>query len=136
MSKRHKSRKVKLNDLPIDLLYHIGILTESPVDYGSLAKLNKSFSRLLNHGDWYRKKAINHFTTLIVDKYGDKYWYRNGDLYKIDRRLDEDDYGGKYWYRNGQRHRINGPAIEYANGDKEWWVHGKRHREDGPATCT
>ena len=42
-----------------------------------------------------------------------------------------DKYGNKYWYFNGQLHRVDGPAIENSNGYKEWWLNG--HRIDGPA---
>jgi hypothetical protein len=44
-----------------------------------------------------------------------------------------DKYGGKWWYLNGQLHRENGPAIEYSYGVKEWHINGQLHREDGPA---
>ena len=44
-----------------------------------------------------------------------------------------DGDGDKRWYLNGLLHRINGPALEYATGNKEWYLNGKIHREDGPA---
>jgi hypothetical protein len=30
--------------------------------------------------------------------------------------------GDKEWYLDGRLHRIDGPAIERANGHKEWWL--------------
>ena len=44
-----------------------------------------------------------------------------------------DKYGNKQWYQNDKLHRLDGPAWEHANGDKEWWLNGVLHREDGPA---
>jgi len=41
--------------------------------------------------------------------------------------------GNKSWYLNGRLHRVDGPAFELANGDKEWWLNDKLHRVDGPA---
>jgi hypothetical protein len=41
--------------------------------------------------------------------------------------------GDKRWYLNGELHRVDGPAIERADGTKEWWLNDKRHRVDGPA---
>ena len=41
--------------------------------------------------------------------------------------------GDRYWYKDGELHRVDGPAIEYANGDKSWYVFGIPHRLDGPA---
>lgn len=41
--------------------------------------------------------------------------------------------GEKRWYINGKLHRINGPAIIYSNGDEEWYKWDELHREDGPA---
>ena len=31
-----------------------------------------------------------------------------------------DSYGTKRWYQNGQLHREDGPAVEYADGTKSW----------------
>ena len=28
--------------------------------------------------------------------------------------------GNKYWYIDGKLHRLDGPAEEYRDGDKEW----------------
>ncbi len=44
-----------------------------------------------------------------------------------------DEYGTKRWYLNGERHRTDGPAIEYPNGTKYWYLNDKQHRTDGPA---
>ena len=52
---------------------------------------------------------------------GDKYWYQNGKLHRIDGPAAEYANGDKYWYQNGQRHRIDGPAIECADGTKLWY---------------
>jgi hypothetical protein len=41
--------------------------------------------------------------------------------------------GNKEWYLNDLLHRIDGPAIEWRNGNKEWYLYSKLHREDGPA---
>ena len=37
-------------------------------------------------------------------------------------------YGDKYWFLNGELHRVDGPAIERANGNKEWWLKGKNFK--------
>ena len=70
---------------------------------------------------------------MIIDEYGDKYWYLNGLYHREDGPAIEYANGDKYWYLNDKIHRINGPAIEYSNGDKYWYLNGKRHRTDGPA---
>jgi hypothetical protein len=44
-----------------------------------------------------------------------------------------DNKGNKRWFVNGKLHRIDGPAIEYMSGGKEWHLYGNLHREDGPA---
>ncbi len=36
-------------------------------------------------------------------------------------------YGDKAWYINDILHRIDGPAIEYANGSKFYWIMGKEY---------
>ena len=40
-----------------------------------------------------------------------------------------DDYGDKYWYLNDNLHREDGPAIEFASGDKYWYLNGKELTE-------
>lgn len=41
------------------------------------------------------------------------------------------EYGDKEWYLNDKLHRIEGPAIERANGDKEWHLNGEELSEAG-----
>ncbi|HNC55217.1 MAG TPA: hypothetical protein PLP33_07225 [Leptospiraceae bacterium] len=41
--------------------------------------------------------------------------------------------GNKHWFKEGRLHRLEGPAIEYSDGSKEWWFEGQIHRTDGPA---
>ena len=41
--------------------------------------------------------------------------------------------GEKWWYLNGKLHRVDGPAVEFADGSKIWYLNGKSHRTDGPA---
>jgi len=43
------------------------------------------------------------------------------------------DNGNKFWYQNGKLHRLDGPAVEYANGEQSWYQNGLHHRLDGPA---
>ena len=58
--------------------------------------------------------------------------------YKI-IKIDDNSYieefidGNKAWYQNGLLHRLDGPAIEDIYGDKMWCQNGLRHRLDGPA---
>ena len=33
--------------------------------------------------------------------------------------------GNKYWFLNGKLHRVDGPAVEYVNGTKVWWLNSK-----------
>ena len=45
--------------------------------------------------------------------------------------IDQD--GNKFWYKDDLLHRLDGPACEYANGDMTWFKDDMLHREDGPA---
>jgi len=60
-----------------------------------------------------------------IDMSGNKCWYLNNQLHRLDGPAIEYADGSKRWYLHGQRHRIDGPAIEYTNGFKYWWYHGK-----------
>jgi hypothetical protein len=44
-----------------------------------------------------------------------------------------DKFGDKCWYKDDLLHRTNGPAVIYSDGTEAWWVEGKRHRIGGPA---
>ena len=70
---------------------------------------------------------------MIVDDYGDKYWYLNDKLHREDGPAIEWADGAKEWYLNGKLHNKDGPAIEWAYGTKSWYINSKLHREDGPA---
>ena len=69
----------------------------------------------------------------IIDKNGDKFWYKEGKCHRDDGPAVEWTDGSKYWYKEGKCHRDDGPAIERANGTKYWYKEGRRHRDDGPA---
>jgi hypothetical protein len=77
------------------------------------------------------------FTTIrngmIVDKIGDKHWYKNDLLHREDGPAAIDSNGAEYWFFEGKRHRIDGPAVTCPDGYKAWWIEGKKHRADGPA---
>jgi hypothetical protein len=70
---------------------------------------------------------------MIVDKKGNKRWYKNRRLHREDGPAIEWADGSKSWFINGERHRIDGPAIEWADGSKLWFINGQLHRVDGPA---
>jgi len=62
---------------------------------------------------------------LIIDKFGDKYWYKDDLLHREDGPAIEETNGDKFWYIEGKIHRADGPAIEYINGIKFWYYQGK-----------
>jgi hypothetical protein len=72
------------------------------------------------------------YNGLLIDKYGDKRWYLNGNLHREDGPAIEEVDGTKFWYLNGERHREDGPAV-INNESKLWYKDGTLHREDGPA---
>ena len=58
---------------------------------------------------------------------GDRIWYLNGELHRVDGPAIERSDGYRAWYLNGERHRVDGPAIEWSNGTREWYLNGKRY---------
>ena len=73
------------------------------------------------------------YTGIVEYNNGDKKWYLNGKLHRIDGPACEYANGDKAWRLNGVLHRENGPAVERFNGTKSWHLNGKHHRIDGPA---
>ncbi len=74
-----------------------------------------------------------YFTGMAEYDNGDKFWYQNGKLHRIDGPAIQYSNGDKSWYKEGKKHREDGPAVVCANGDKSWYKEGKLHRLDGPA---
>jgi hypothetical protein len=107
-----------------DQLFNCGNYYLSPDDPELIKRIeiNKNF-----------KTIIKMKNGLIIDKFGDKSWYLNDKLHRVDGPAIECADGAKYWYLNGKYHRVDGPAIEYADGDKYWYLNDKLHRVDGPA---
>lgn len=66
-----------------------------------------------------------------IDDYGNKVWYNNGKLHRIDGPAVEWSYGTKQWIKNDVLHRIGGPAMEYSKGGKIWMLYGIRYYESG-----
>lgn len=64
---------------------------------------------------------------------GDKLFYENDQLHRLDGPAVTTYDGNKYWYRWGKRHREDGPACEYIGGSVCYYFDGHPHRLDGPA---
>lgn len=61
----------------------------------------------------------------IIDKYGNKRWYKDDQFHREDGPACEYNNGTVVWYYKDRIHRLNGPAIIYYNGFKEWWYENK-----------
>jgi hypothetical protein len=71
-------------------------------------------------------KGIQMKNGLEIDQFGNKSYYLNGRIHRIDGPAIEYNNGAKFWYFNGELHRLDGPAIEWENGDKEWYYHNEQ----------
>ena len=61
---------------------------------------------------------------------GDKKWWLNGKLHRLDGPAVEWEIGIKEWWLNGQRHRLDGPAVENADGYKGWFLNDQEYTEE------
>jgi hypothetical protein len=68
-----------------------------------------------------------------IDEWGNKHWYKDGDLHREDGPAVECANGNKTWFINNKLHRLDGPAVENNDGSQYWYRNGELHREDGPA---
>lgn len=66
----------------------------------------------------------------VIDKYGNKRWYLNGKLHRVNGPASVSVDGYKAWYLNGNLHREDGPAVESVDGYKAWYLHGKNYSEE------
>ena len=67
---------------------------------------------------------------MIQDEPGERRWYQNDLLHRLDGPAVERSNGGRGWWLNGQPHRTDGPAFEMANGTREWWLNGVEYTEE------
>jgi hypothetical protein len=75
----------------------------------------------------------DYYTGWLITRYGNKLWYQEGKLHRLDGPAWEWALGSEEWYYQGKYHRLDGPAWEWALGSEEWYYQGKYHRLDGPA---
>jgi hypothetical protein len=61
---------------------------------------------------------------------GDRFWFQNDLLHRLDGPAFESANGDRQWWQNGKLHRLDGPAIEFASGDREWWIEGRFFTEE------
>jgi hypothetical protein len=83
--------------------------------------------------DWCEKYPPKGFTGIVEWSNGDKAWYVEGILSRLDGPAVEWSNDSKAWYVEGKYHRLDGPAVEWADGSKAWYVEHKLSRLDGPA---
>jgi hypothetical protein len=67
----------------------------------------------------------SNYTGIIKWPNGDKFWYLNGYIHRVDGPAIIEAEGSEFWYLNGNRHREDGPACEFASGTKYWFLNGK-----------
>ena len=72
---------------------------------------------------------MKEYNVKVYDN-GDKEWYQNDKLHRLDGPAVELADGVKEWWKNDKVHRLDGPAVEYANGDKYWYIDGKELTEE------
>lgn len=75
---------------------------------------------------------LNSFRGLPAVSYdnGDKEWYKDGQLHRLDGPAIERINGYKAWYVYGELHNIKGPAIIHENGDKEFYIDDIKYEEE------
>ena len=67
--------------------------------------------------------------SVVVDLNGNKEWWVDGNLHRVDGPAVEWANGSKWWYINGKLHRVDGPAVEWADGNKWWYFNGEKLSE-------
>lgn len=68
-----------------------------------------------------------------IDQNGNKYWFQDGQLHRLDGPALIKIDGTKKWYQDGYLHRLDGPAVIRADGSECWFKKGRVHRTNGPA---
>jgi hypothetical protein len=69
-------------------------------------------------------------TNPIPDEYGNRRWFKDGQLHRVDGPAIEYINGARAWFQHDHLHRLNGPAVELANGQKNWYLNDVEYTED------
>jgi hypothetical protein len=145
------------NRQPREVKHFIGSLTESPIDFGRLACVNKHTSQLLSN--WPLELRARQYFTIkerktyiwgkgiewrlngvvhrekdqpaIIYSSGTREWCQHGKYHRDGNQPARiTSSGHRYWYQNGKLHRDGDqPALIYANGTQCWYVHGKKIKQ-------
>lgn len=87
--------------------------------------------------DYHNKAKILHREDgPAFEKDGNKKWYLNGVLHRLDGPAIQYKNGSRLWFVNGVPHREELPAVVLADGTLKWYINGCLHRLDGPASKT
>ena len=86
--------------------------------------MNK-FDKTVNR---YLKEAVQP-NGPVTNANGDKVWYKDGKLHRLDGPAVDRADGAKEWYKDDKLHRLDGPAVERTNGDKLWYINDKQLTE-------
>jgi hypothetical protein len=78
----------------------------------------------------YHWNRPDNFTGIVEDFDGNKFWFLNGEVHRLDGPAIEYADGTKSWYLKGAWHRLDGPASEYADGSKFWFLNGEIMSEE------
>lgn len=64
---------------------------------------------------------------LHTDAAGNKQWFKNGQLHRLDGPALIHTDGTQCWVNNNEIHRLDGPAIIYPDGTQYWYIHGLKY---------
>jgi hypothetical protein len=68
----------------------------------------------------------DNYNGWVTNRYGNKFWYHNGKIHRLNGPAYEEASGTKAWCRYGKYYRLDGPAIEWFDGSKSWWINGEQ----------
>ena len=68
-----------------------------------------------------------------IDEYGNKTYYSDKEmeiLHREDGPAFEHIFGNKEWWKNGELHREDGPAVEWKDSYKFWYLNDIEYTEE------
>lgn len=86
-----------------------------------------------NDCEEYNCDCIFNHTNDWNEYYPDDGSHRNHYLHNENGPAYISDSGNKFWYLEDLLYRLDGPAIEYSNGGYEHYYKGVLHSDNGPA---
>lgn len=128
----------RINCIPSPVYLGNSVLKDGEIDIIETSKvvtdlIHKNYISIKNNQEFIRKPLVNDYLYEIIEnKNVNKMYLRDGMIHRDDDKpARKYANGDRKYYTNGKLDRVNGPAIVMSSGCREWYQNGLLYRDGG-----